>query len=315
MTAPATAAPVTRCRVCGSTDVLRLGPPAHYQPPKVAGVPIDIADLPMQFCRCRSCGYAFIDPLIPEQRLLDCYARSAGSHWTTDDSVAQLRFYARKRELLERFAPPPAGKRVLDFGCYDGGFLTYLGPQYQLAGIEPSAAAAERARQRGVQVLGATVEDVDPATVEPFDAIVVFDVMEHLADPVGTLRALARLLRPGGIILIETGDTDAPEFARRGPLYTYAAIVEHVGFFNQSSIREAAHRAGLDLVHFERSTHSAYPLHPFASRLTNAVYWTLRGLHKLHVPLPTRVRNIAAGPVPRIHDLVNHFLAVLKRPA
>src|SRR5205823_9219134 len=126
---------------------------AHHQPPRVGGVDIDISDLDLAFCRCRSCGYAYIHPLIPEERLLDCYRRSTGSHWTTDDSAADLRFYARKRELLDRFAP---GKRVLDFGCYDGGFLAYLGPDYDRAGIEPSTAAAGRAQQRGVQILGAT---------------------------------------------------------------------------------------------------------------------------------------------------------------
>jgi SAM-dependent methyltransferase len=307
----AAAAPPLRCRVCGSADVTPLGRPAHHLPTTVAGVPIDLTDLQLTLCRCRSCNYAFIDPLIPEQRLLDCYRRSAGSHWTTDSSVAELRFYARKRQLLSQFSP---GKVVLDFGCYDGGFLAYLGPDFDRSGVEPSIPAADRARQHGVQILGPTIDSVDPTALKPFDAIIVFDVMEHLGDPVATLTSLAKLLRSGGIILIETGNTDAPEFHRLGPLYAYAAIAEHVGFFNQSSLREAGRRAGLELAHFETSQHSTYPHHPLKFRLVNTAYWILRALSKLRFPLPQRLGRIALGPVPRTLDPRDHFLAVLRRP-
>src|SRR5205085_9962946 len=114
------------------------------------------------------------------------YRRSAGGHWATDARVATSRRYDRKRELLLQFAP---GRRVLDFGCYDGGFLDYLGPEFDRNGIEPSTSAAQRAAQRGVRIPGPTVDSVDTAAIEPFDAILIFDVMEHLTDPVATLTA------------------------------------------------------------------------------------------------------------------------------
>jgi SAM-dependent methyltransferase len=297
--------------VCGSADCARLGPPAHHVPATVAGVAIDVSDLHCIYYRCRACGYEFIDPPVPAERLLDCYRRSAGQHWATDVSVASSRRYEHKRDLLLQFAP---GRRVLDFGCYDGGFLDFLGPEFDRNGIEPSTSAAQRAQQRGVNVLGPTVESVDPAAIAPFDAIIIFDVMEHLTDPIGTLTALQKLLRPGGIMLIETGNTDAPEFRKYGPRYCYAAVVEHVGFFNSSSIAEAGRRAGLELSHFERSRHSEWPSRPVRNRLQNWAYGLLRTLWRMHLPLPARMLNVARGPVPRVLDLIDHFLAVLRKP-
>jgi SAM-dependent methyltransferase len=307
-----TAATQPRCRVCGSTNTENLGRPAHHLPTKVAGVPINVTDLNMGFFRCRDCGYAFIDPPVPESRLLDCYAQSSGSHWPTDEAVAYQRFYSLKRDLLHRFAP---GRRVLDFGCYDGGFLDYLGPEFDRNGIEPSTAAADRARQRGVNVLAPTIDALPFAGIEPFDAILIFDVMEHLIAPVETLNGLARLLKPGGIMLIETGNYDSPAFKKLGPRYVYAAIVEHVGFFNRSSIAKAAQLAGLSLTHFEESQHS---MRPDANRAkfaaVNAAYSVLRAARALRIPLTTRLANIAAGPVPRSTCLRDHFLAVLQNP-
>lgn len=308
----AESATVLRCRVCESSDCAIVGPPAHHLPTRVAGVPIDIANLPLRYVRCASCGYCFIDPPIPEQLLLDCYRRSTGEHWSTDDSVAVLRAYATKRDAIIRLAP---GNRVLDFGCYDGGFLAYLGEGFVRCGIEPSTAAVQRAQARGIQILATSLDEIQPQNVPPFDAIVIFDVMEHVLAPVSVLTKLTALLKPGGIIVIETGNTDAPAFERLGPRYTYAAIVEHVGFFNQSSIREAGRRAGLKVLEFHKTRHTNYPgFSPIKNRFVNMVYGILRVLRKLRVPMGERYRNIAAGPVPRTLDLDDHFLAVLQRP-
>src|SRR5215210_4923854 len=102
MTAPAATLPGTApCRVCGSPAAL-VGPPAYRRPTLVAGVPIDISDLSHGHYRCPDCGYAFVHPPVPEDRLLDCYRRAAGGHWETGDDVASARSYARKRDLLDR---------------------------------------------------------------------------------------------------------------------------------------------------------------------------------------------------------------------
>jgi 2-polyprenyl-3-methyl-5-hydroxy-6-metoxy-1,4-benzoquinol methylase len=143
------------------------------------------------------------------------------------------------------------------------------------------------------------------------DAIVAFDVVEHLGDPVATLRDLRRLLKPGGILLIETGDTDAAGFQRHGVRYTYAGLVEHVGLFNRRSIAAAGTSAGFTLTHFERSWHHVItPMRHAEYRAYNAAYHVLRGLRALRVPLASRLDRIAGGPLPW-GTSADHFLAVL----
>jgi SAM-dependent methyltransferase len=245
--------------------------------------------------------------------LLACYARAPIGHWGTDEKVSEVRFYGAKKRLLEKFS---TGKRVLDFGCFDGGFLTYLGAGYEKFGIEPAAEPARIAEQRGVNVLGPTVaaaiEMAMAAPLPPVDAIIAFDVFEHLNDPVATLRDLRRLLKPGGVVLIETGDTDAPAFKRVGIRYGYAALVEHVGLFNRRSIEEAGRQAGLTLVHFQRSLHhvTAWPAR-ITYELRNAVWHVLRAIDGTRLPLPARLKQVARGHLPRM-TRPDHFLAVLR---
>ena len=299
------------CRVCGSADTRYLGPPAYRLPAHVAGVPVDLGGLEPGHYRCAACGYSFVDPPVPEERLLDCYRRAAGGHWDTSADVAGARNYGHKRDLLVRHAP---GRRVLDFGCYDGGFLAFLGETWDRAGIEPATEAAAVAASRGVRVLGPTVESVDAAATEPFDAVVVFDVMEHLTRPVETLAALARLLRPGGVMLVETGNSDSWPWRRQRQRYPYCGLVEHVGFWNRSSIAEAGRRAGMELAHFEDSVHTAASASQrLRNGLHNVFYRGLRLARFARLPMGRGANDIAMGPFPRTIQPRDHFLAVLRR--
>lgn len=302
---------IPTCPICRDGSPQDLGPPVYRTPPEVAGVAIDIADLDLCWWRCSKCGYLFLFPQIPADRLRRCYERAQATRWGTAGSMSERRQYAMKKMLLDRYAP---GKSVLDFGCFDGGFLDYLGSQYDRFGIEPARDAARIAESRGVKILGATIDDAQPS--QPLDAIVSFDVFEHLEDPVGALRALRMRLTPGGIILIETGNSDFPYCKRVGKLHPYMGLVEHVGFFNESSMREAGSQSGLQLVHFQVSDHDT-PL-PLRRRMLFALYrgayWVLRAFARMKVPMPAFSRRVAMGPVPRVSG-ADHFLAVLKRPS
>jgi SAM-dependent methyltransferase len=297
------------CPVCGSPQTEDWGPAVHRQPTIVAGIPVDLSDLPMRHRRCPVCEYRFVYPRIPTERLLACYAKSVDK-WGTGEEVTEGRAYSTKKALLEKYA---LAKSALDFGCYDGGFLAYLGPEWHKAGIEPSRSAAEKARARGVEIIGSTLSETDVAEhAERFGAIIIFDVMEHIPDPVGDLARLREMLMPGGLVLIETGDTDTPDYRRFGTRHPYCGIPEHIGFFNRKSIEIAGKRAGLTLAHYENSRHynySNYRLYPWWVR----AYETIRFMRSIKIPMSRRMRQIADGPVPRAVYPFDHFLAVLRR--
>lgn len=112
-------------------------------------------------------------------------------------------YYGAARTDLIDALPRPLG-RVLDLGCATGGghaALRAAGADH-LTGIELMAEPAERAREVYDNVL---VGDADAllATLEgPFDTLLCYDILEHLVDPVATLRTLRELAAPGAHVQI-----------------------------------------------------------------------------------------------------------------
>lgn len=118
----------------------------------------------------------------------------------------KLRFY---RNLVER-GPHPAGLRILDVGCAFGGFLAQLEPGWERFGVDASEYAIERAKASVVGVRFARAVSGEIPFEGPFDVITAFDVLEHIADVEGTVRAIRNLLAPGGRLIFVVPVYDGP---------------------------------------------------------------------------------------------------------
>jgi SAM-dependent methyltransferase len=186
-----------RCPVCGGT---LHGP--------IAGFRYD----------CPDCAYASARPLAAMP--------GAGAVELHEDrreaALAPLR--ARNFEIvLDRLAVCGGEGRLLDVGCAHGWFLDAARRRgYTASGIEPDAAVAAQAVQRGHDVVHGPFPDVlSPG--DRFDVVVFNDVFEHLPDPRAALFATARALRPGGLLAINLPDS-------RGVFYRLAEALRRIGW-------------------------------------------------------------------------------------
>ncbi|HEX6391534.1 MAG TPA: class I SAM-dependent methyltransferase [Solirubrobacteraceae bacterium] len=93
--------------------------------------------------------------------------------------------------------------RILDAGCGSGRNMVLLARRGTVTGIEPAAPSLEvaRARELGPVVPG-SLDDPLPFDDGAFDLAVALDVLEHVADDAAALRELARVLAPGGRLLV-----------------------------------------------------------------------------------------------------------------
>jgi 2-polyprenyl-3-methyl-5-hydroxy-6-metoxy-1,4-benzoquinol methylase len=103
----------------------------------------------------------------------------------------------------------PAGTRVLDVGCGEGGFAAALArAEAEVVGIDVAAEPLRRARLRHPQLdlRQVQAEGAWPLQDASFDAVWAGEVIEHVADTAGWLSELRRVLRSGGELLLSTPD-------------------------------------------------------------------------------------------------------------
>jgi SAM-dependent methyltransferase len=129
-----------------------------------------------------------------ESELYRGHAQLEDSHWW---------FWGRRavvREVLEQRVAPVVGRRILDVGCGSGGMLTLLRDFGEVEGMDSSDEALAYARERlgdGARLSKGELPDGIPAG-RSYQLITAFDVIEHIPDAVGALRAVHGALAPGG---------------------------------------------------------------------------------------------------------------------
>lgn len=206
---------------------------------------------------CRACGTAYVaqDPAtIDFQALYGESYYTGGSDAVFADYVGQeaaRRAQARRKLWLLRHLPPrlPRSGRLLDVGCAAGFFLAEAKAFYEVQGVELSAWSSAHARDRlGLPVVTGTLQQAALPNAH-FDIVTLWDVIEHVPEPVPLLTEAARVLAPGGRLVLTTGDWGSAYARERGAAWHLMTPPWHLSFFTRRSMALAGQRAGLRLTH------------------------------------------------------------------
>jgi len=205
---------------------------------------------------CSDCGALYVgqDPAAIDLDALygEAYY-TGGSDAVFADYVGQeaaRRAHARRKLMLLRTLPPriPRHGRLLDVGCAAGFFLAEARAFYDVQGVELSAWSSAYARERlGLPVHTGTLQDATLPAGQ-FDVITLWDVIEHVPDPVPLLAEAARVLKPGGRLVLTTGDWGSAYAQARGPDWHLMTPPWHLTMFSRATLQRAARRAGLRVV-------------------------------------------------------------------
>jgi SAM-dependent methyltransferase len=117
-------------------------------------------------------------------------------------------------------------------------------PGWELEGIDFSVDAVERCRAKGFRAKATRIEEFDAADGS-FDAVIMIQLIEHLEDPRGTFAQVARLLRPGGVFILETPNVGGLDYRWfRSRFWGMYHFPRHWNLFSTAALRRLLDDAG-----------------------------------------------------------------------
>ena len=165
----------------------------------------------------------------------------------------QRKLYRSRAQAVTRAAG--ASGRVLDVGCGPGHLLA----EFKQLGWEPlgteatEEAAAIARRIHGLEVREGDLRDLRLSS-NHFDAVVSWHTLEHMREPGVVLDEIARVLKPGGVLLISVPDFGSPEARANPAAWFHLDVPRHLAHFPAAVLRTQLERRGFAI---ERHRHFA----------------------------------------------------------
>jgi len=308
------------CPVCGAADRRLL----HAE---LADDSFRAVEGTWPLWRCQGCANAYLDPRPDRATIGEAYRRYYTHAPAAHAAPAALSWRARLRLRLEaaylhhrygaagpgawplaalytllpthrwatdvrlRHLPGPGrGRRLLDVGCGDGGFLRLAQAcGWQVEGVDPDPKAVAEGRRQGLPLHEGGLEAY-AGRAACFDLITLSHVIEHVHDPAAALADCHRLLRPGGRLWIATPNIDSAGHAQHGRFWRGLEAPRHLVLFHEPGLRRLLAQAGFGALRRHRPAFGE----PFV--LARASHAMSLGLppHDAPPPLPPALRQAAA---------------------
>ena len=215
--------------------------------------------------RCKNCGLAYVGNPPDEAAVKAFYTAQADYHEELLDpahpSFERMRGVARQHvAMLKRSRPDLSGLKILDVGCSSGLFLDEVrktGARTFGAELSPDTAAFAK-RHFGLDVHQGDWRSAGYGEAA-FDVITLFDVIEHLPDPLAELEALLPLLKPGGLLLQSTPDIDglfpraSYPLAKRLDYWPHPEPPHHLFQFSARTLSAMTERAGYSVTRTDQT--------------------------------------------------------------
>jgi 2-polyprenyl-3-methyl-5-hydroxy-6-metoxy-1,4-benzoquinol methylase len=248
---------------------------------------VALSEPPYEVRRCRDCGLGWVSPRLSEAGLAAMYGDD--SYWRSEspktlgygDYRGAERLYIKtfKRRLEFVLGDRERGGRALDVGCAAGFCMAAMGELgFEAYGVEVSAEIARHAQEAlGFGTVHVGTLETAPHELASFDLITMWDVVEHVVDPLSLLRRARELLKPDGLLVLETQNIDSAFARLLGRRWHHFKHQEHIYHFTPATVRQLLDMTGFEVqkvtprsggkyVPFEFIAERAERVHPALSR-------------------------------------------------
>ena len=215
----------------------------------------------MRVVECEECGLMYLSPRPKNSAIESWYggdyfsgdATKAGRGYTNyfaEDGLSDLLFAARQKLAIVSRHFTFKGASVLELGCATGETCYAVSREgARVVGCDLSLDAIQVARRRypDLEFHTGSTEHL-PFAPASFDAVLAFELIEHVSGPSAVVREVYRVLRPGGVLALTTPNV---ECGRRVGWHQWTGFLtsfEHLYFFNSESLGRAVSQAGMSVL-------------------------------------------------------------------
>jgi 2-polyprenyl-3-methyl-5-hydroxy-6-metoxy-1,4-benzoquinol methylase len=202
-----------------------------------------------QVVKCAKCGLVYLNPRLNSALIVDSYAEGEDMAFVEQDAMRIRTFSAALKRLGRRHGVVLSDRtNVLDIGCAGGAFLQAartLG--LSAVGLEPSKWLSGYARTKhGLDVRTGTLADHSFPEAH-FDLVTLWDVIEHVPDPGAELKEVHRILKPGGLLVVNYPDFGSVAAKLLGKRWPFLLSV-HLVYYTRRTMRRQLLKAGFKAI-------------------------------------------------------------------
>jgi 2-polyprenyl-3-methyl-5-hydroxy-6-metoxy-1,4-benzoquinol methylase len=230
-----------RCNYCDSADSTEL-----Y---KIHDLYLNRVDSYYTLMRCNNCGLIYQNPRPSREEIkaaypteYEAFVQSQNSTWLRSKS---LNLGIEKRCHIVNSVKREKG-RILDIGCATGQFLHAMQSKHawEAYGVEINEFPANIAKNKyQLNVFYGSLEQASYSS-SFFDAVTLWDVLEHLPDPNSTLQEVRRIIKPDGILVMRVPNFDSWEAEIFGPAWAGLDVPRHYFVFSKDSLLKLLYKNG-----------------------------------------------------------------------
>jgi SAM-dependent methyltransferase len=208
-----------------------------------------------QLLQCPECGHQINNVSASEyEASLQKWNTANGTLPDPRDAQRYRQVISRRLATAKRILGRDGPFSLLDVGCSSGALLRVASDlAFDVAGVEPATDACNTARASGFKVFNGYLKEASfPAA--SFDVITLFELIEHITDPLALLEECGRILKPNGVIIINTPNAaslTAWFMKNRWEGFDLVRMGGHISFFTPGSMALLGERTGLQVTRME----------------------------------------------------------------
>lgn len=210
-----------------------------------------------RYVLCNHCQTLYMRPR-PSPQVMDSYYSNSENYRYWAEHIFPASEAARREKIHRPWLERVLGycqRHAISHGVLvevGAGFGTFAslatesGKFEKVVAVEPTPEMARACQDRNVAVINKRIEDITDE-IEFADVVVAFETIEHLFEPRQFLNQCARLMRPGGLLVLSCPNGQGFDIALLGPL-SLAIDPEHVNLFNPGSLSLLVEACGFEVL-------------------------------------------------------------------